>query len=99
MTNTPTASRADTFGARGNQRALPLEFEIAVHERTSSERILSSASTNVKFTVIGLAGKLPVSRAFRMLRSRRSASSSGVTVWPYFVVVAAIQFFIAATPS
>src|SRR6185295_1407415 len=91
--------RADAFGAAGDQRALALQFEIAAHERISSERTFPSASANVKFTVIGLPGKLPVSRALRTLWPPRSARSSGVTLWPYFFFVAAIQFLIAATPS
>ena len=52
----------------------------------------------LKFTVIGLPGKLPVSLALRTFWPPRSASSSGATVWPYFFFVAAIQFLIAATP-
>src|SRR6266853_6509012 len=89
---------AHALRAAGHQRALALQFEIAAHERISNERIFPSASTKLKFTVIGLPGKLPVSLALRMFWPPRSASSSGATVWPYFFFVAAIQFSIAATP-
>src|SRR5467141_2700018 len=90
--------RAHAFRAARHERALALQFEVAAHERISSERIFPSASTKLKFTVIGLPGKLPVSLALRMFWPPRSASSSGATVWPYFFFVAAIQFSIAATP-
>src|ERR1043165_5165280 len=90
--------RAHAFRSARHERALALQFEIAAHERISSERICPSVSTKLKFTVIGLPGKLPVSLALRTLWPPRSASSSGAMVWPYFFFVAAIQFLIAATP-
>src|ERR1051326_499765 len=55
--------RADSFLATCHELALALQLEIAAHARISSERIFPPASTKVKFTVIGLPGKLPVSRA------------------------------------
>src|ERR1043165_6629574 len=90
---------AHAFRSAGHQRALVLKFEIAAHHRVSSERIFPSASTKLKSTVIGLPGKLPASLALRTLCPPRSASSSGAMVWRYFFFAAAIQFFIAATPS
>src|SRR5712675_2435235 len=91
--------RAHAFRAAGHERALAVKFEIAAHERIANERIFPPASTKLKFTVIGLPGKLPASLTLRTLWPPRSASSSGATVWPYFFFVAAIQFLIAAMPS
>src|SRR5712671_6846371 len=75
---------AHALRAARHECALALQFEIAAHERISSERIFPSASTKLKFTVMGLPGKLPVSLALRTHWPPRSAISSGVTVWAYF---------------
>src|SRR5260221_8861185 len=91
--------RAHAFRAAGHERALAVKFETAAHERIANERIFPPASTKLKFTVIGLPGKLPASLTLRTLWPPRSARSSGAMVWPYFFFVATIQFFIAATPS
>src|SRR5258707_14592874 len=91
--------RANAFRAAGHERALAIKFEIGAHQRISNERIFPPASTKLKLTVIGLPGKLPASLALRTLWSPRSANSTGATAWPYFFLVAAIQFLIAATPS
>ena len=72
---------------------------MAAHDRIFNERIFPPANTKLKFTVIGLPGKRPVSLAVRTLWSPRSASARGAMVWLYFFFVAAIQFSIAATPS